>query len=75
MTSGAAAITASGVTMRSFAAFWNRSSGKTSSPPAMPISSDTQPIPEISGSPHSSKYTFGRASRRVAAAASPARRC
>ncbi len=54
ITSGAAASTASGVTMRSLAAACRARSGNTSSPPAMPTSSETQqPMPEISGSSHS----------------------
>ena len=51
--SGAAAITASGDTMRSLARPCCRPrSGKMSAPPAMSISSETQPIPLISGSSH-----------------------
>ncbi len=45
----------SGVTMRSVADFILDSSGKTSTPPAISISSDTQRMPEIIGSSHSSK--------------------
>ena len=55
MMSGAAAITMSGVTMRSGADFFRDNSGNTSTPPAISISSDTQRIPEIIGSSHSSK--------------------
>jgi hypothetical protein len=55
ITSGAASRTASGAMMRSLAACWSRSFGNASSPPAISISSDTQPMPEISGSSHSSK--------------------
>src|SRR5262249_15387547 len=55
MTSGAAAITASALTMRSFAACSPRSRANTSIPPDISISSQTQPIPEIIASSHSSK--------------------
>jgi len=55
MMSGPAAINCSGATMRSFAFLRRDSSGKTSTPPAMSISSATQPMPEIIGSSHSSK--------------------
>lgn len=65
ITSGAAATTASGATMRSFAAAWAASSGKTSSPQATRTSSNTQPMPEIKGSSHSSKYTRGRGRPRA----------
>ena len=68
MTSGARAITCSLVTMRSFASRACRSSGKIGSPPAISTSSSTQRMPQISGSSHSSKKTFGR--RGSAAAAS-----
>ena len=53
--SGAAATTASGATIRSEADCRVRSAAKTSSPPAISTSSDTQPIPLIRGSFHSSK--------------------
>ena len=56
MTSGAAAITASGrddAVLRGLGRCAD--AGKTSSPPAISISSDTQPMPEIIGSSHSSK--------------------
>ncbi len=46
--------------MRFWPSDWPASSGKHSSPPASATSSDTQPIPVISGSSHSSKYTRGR---------------
>src|ERR1700746_3569232 len=36
------------------------SSGKQSSPPASLMSSETQPMPLMSGSSHSSEYTRGR---------------
>ena len=55
MMSGLAAITCSGVTMRSLAFLRNDSAGNTSAPPAASISSATQRIPEIIGSSHSSK--------------------
>ncbi len=55
MMSGCAAITASPETMRSLAFFLTASSGNTSTPPAAPTNSDTQPRPEIIGSSHSSK--------------------
>jgi hypothetical protein len=54
MASGAAAMTASGETTRSLAAFCRAKSRNTSSPPAISISSDTQPIPLIGGWSHSS---------------------
>jgi hypothetical protein len=41
--------------MRSLADFCIRSPANTSSPPAISMSSDTQPIPLIRGSSHSSK--------------------
>jgi hypothetical protein len=55
MISGAALITSCEVMMRSFAACRVRKCAKQSSPPATSISSDTQPMPVISGSSHSSK--------------------
>ena len=55
MMSGAAAITASADTMRSFALLFPASAGNTSMPPAISISSDTHLMPEIIGSSHSSK--------------------
>ena len=55
MMSGDAAMTSCGVTMRSVADFILESSGKTSAPPAISISSETQRMPEIIGSSHSSK--------------------
>jgi hypothetical protein len=55
ITSGAAARTTSGKMIRSFAVFCDRSPGRMSSPPAISISSDTQPMPLINGSSHSSK--------------------
>ena len=55
MTSGAAASTAAGVTIRSLAAWAVRRLANTSLPPAISISSETQPMPAISGSSHSSK--------------------
>jgi hypothetical protein len=54
---------ASGVTMRSLAAARARRWQQTSSPPAISISSETQPMPAISGSSHSSKKTRGRGLR------------
>jgi G3E family GTPase len=60
MISGAASTTSAGETIRPVAAFSRAFSAKISSPPAIPISSDTQPMPLISGSSHSSKKTFGR---------------
>jgi hypothetical protein len=51
MTSGAAAMTASEDTMRSFAHFFSRNSGKMSSPPAIPTNSDTQPTPLTAAHP------------------------
>jgi hypothetical protein len=51
MTSGAAAITSCGDTIRSFAAFCFLSSGNTSLPPAISMSSETQPMPLTSGRP------------------------
>ena len=47
--------TCSAVTMRSLAAAAPRKWANTSTPPASSISSETQQIPEISGSSHSSK--------------------
>ena len=55
MMSGAAAITSRGETMRSLAFLCADSAGNTSMPPAISISSDTQLMPEIIGSSHSSK--------------------
>jgi hypothetical protein len=55
MMSGAAAITSRGATMRSLAFLRSASSGKTSVPPAVSISSETHLRPEIIGSSHSSK--------------------
>jgi len=60
MISGALRMTSSAVTMRSLADLHDARSAKTSIPPAASISSDTQPMPEIIGSSHSSKYTLGR---------------
>jgi hypothetical protein len=79
--SGSRAIISSAVTIRSFADFPPARSAKMSVPPAVSISSDTQAMPEIMGSSHSSKYTRGRrancaARRREAASpasSSPAR--
>jgi hypothetical protein len=48
-------MTASVVTLRSLAAASPARSAKMSMPPAIPISSETQPMPEIIGSSHSSK--------------------
>ena len=42
------------------------SSGKMSSPPAIPISSDTHRIALMEGVSHSSKYTFGRRGKLAA---------
>jgi iron complex transport system substrate-binding protein len=53
--SGALAIISSRETVRSFALLWDARPANTSSPPATAMSSDTQPIPEIIGSSHSSK--------------------
>ena len=70
MMSGARRTTSSGSAMMRFLPSGSRaSSGKQSSPPAMPISSDTQRMPEICGSSHSSKYTRGRRGNRAAARA------
>ena len=55
MMSGAAAITASAVTMRSLAFLFAANCGNTSMPPATSINSDTHLSPEIIGSSHSSK--------------------
>ena len=55
MMSGFAAMTSSALTIRSGALLRAASCGKTSMPPAISISSDTQPMPEIIGSSHSSK--------------------
>ncbi len=55
MMSGCAAITSAAVTIRSLALLRAASCGNTSTPPAISISSDTQPMPEIIGSSHSSK--------------------
>src|SRR5205085_2295579 len=55
MMSGAAAITSSADTMRSFAFLFAARAGKTSMPPAASINSDTHWMPEIIGSSHSSK--------------------
>src|SRR5207237_738293 len=57
---GSRRATSSAPTMRSLAWPRSRSSAKTSWPPAISISSDTQRMPAISGSIHSSKYTRGR---------------
>ena len=43
------------ITMRSLAERHLLRSANTSSPPAMPMSSETQPMPEIIGLSHSSK--------------------
>ena len=51
----AAAITSAGVGRRSAASGEPARVAKTSSPPAIPISSETQRRPLISGSSHSSK--------------------
>jgi len=59
MTSGAALTTSFDETIRSFAALCPARPRNMSMPPAMPISSETQPMPLIIGSSHSSKYTFG----------------
>src|SRR5262249_60382673 len=59
MMSGAAAIRSSPDTMRSLAFLRFDSAGNTSMPPAISTSSATQPMPEIIGSSHSSKYTPG----------------
>src|SRR5215471_3143002 len=64
--SGSRATTSSTVTMRSLAAPWFLRSAKMSVPPAISTSSETHPIPEISGSSHSSKNTFGRFGRHAA---------
>ena len=71
MMSGARAMTSAAVTMRSLADLQAARSAKISLPPAASISSETQPMPEIIGSSHSSKYTFGR--RGISAARSFAR--
>src|SRR6185295_16368998 len=58
MMSGARRTTSSGsAMMRSLPSECWALSAKQSSPPAMPISSETQRMPEIIGSSHSSKYT------------------
>ena len=60
ITSGWRRMTSSGsVRIRFLPRDCSASSGKISSPPAMPISSDTQRIALISGSPPSSKNTLG----------------
>ena len=53
MRSGAAPITASEVTIRPLAVFCVRRDENISMPPAISISSETQPMPLISGSSHS----------------------
>jgi len=45
-----------------------------SMPPAISTSSETQPIPEINGSSHSSKNTFGRFGNRAARVRASAKR-
>ena len=55
MMSGFASITAPGNRMRSLALFSHDKFLNVSMPPAVSISSDTQPMPEIIGSSHSSK--------------------
>ena len=55
MMSGAAANTSSGEMIRSLAAFCFLNSGNASLPPAISMSSETQSIPLMSGSSHSSK--------------------
>ena len=76
MMSGARRGTSRGSAMMRFLPSDSRaSSGKQSSPPAMPMSSETQAMALICGVSHSSKYTRGRRDRsaaRAATAASPA---
>src|SRR5438094_2536241 len=60
MISGSRAATSAAVTMRSDAERRSRNSANTSRPPATSIRSETQPMPAMSGSIHSSKYTRGR---------------
>ena len=55
MTSGARAMTSAAVTMRSLADLQAARSAKISLPPAASINSETQPMPAIIGSSHSSK--------------------
>ena len=55
MMSGSRRATSSALTARSRAARRSRSSGKMSRPPAISTTSDTQRIPAMSGSGHSSK--------------------
>jgi SAM-dependent methyltransferase len=55
ITSGAAAITSSGVTKRPRASGARERSANTSTPPAISTSSETQRMPQIMGSFHSSK--------------------
>jgi hypothetical protein len=71
MMSGARAMIASAVTIRSFADFPPVRSAKMSIPPAASISSETQPMPEITGSSHSAKYTLGRRVKCAAPLARP----
>ena len=61
--------------MRSLPMGWHASSGKQSSPPAMPINSDTQAMALMCGSYHSSKYTRGRRLSVAAAWAMSVKRC
>src|SRR5215472_1707392 len=72
--SGSRAITSSTATTRSLAAPRSARSAKMSMPPAISTSSETHPIPEISGSSHSSKNTRGRLGRAFARAWISARR-
>ena len=55
MMSGAATTTSDDATIRSFADLRVLNSANTSSPPAISINSDTQQMPLINGSSHSSK--------------------
>jgi hypothetical protein len=57
MISGRRSSTASAVTIRARASASPARSAKQSVPPAISISSLTQPIPVINGSSHSSKKT------------------
>jgi hypothetical protein len=50
--------------MRSLAEWWIARSAKI--PPAISVSSETHPMPEIIGSSHSSKNTLGRLGKRSA---------
>ena len=69
MTSGARAMTSPGsARMRSRANEHGARSGKHSSPPAISTSSETQRLPTMSGSSHSSKYTLGQRTKFAAAA-------